>query len=255
MHTDLQVWLDHFEYHADRRCVLPESVPDDLTAYERRLIGPSLAAFQLEEQIDGPSLMRAARRYEQEHDAAPLGQIVALLVAEQNHHAALLGAFMDRHGLPRQRAHWIDRAARRVHGLAGFELQIAELVSAKLIGKVYYRALESATGCRQLQTLCRILVADELAQIGFESDLLREMHARKPPLMRATHATLHRAFLTNASLAVWLSHRRVLRSAGYGARSFMIACAAQYAFYLAIPKVRTRSEMTLGIREDAHLPS
>jgi hypothetical protein len=254
MHTDLQVWLDHFEYHSGRRCVLPEGAPDDLTSYERRLIGPSLAAFQLEEQIDGPSLMRAARHYEQEHDAAPLGQIVALLVAEQNHHAALLGAFMDRHGVSRQRADWIDRAARRVHGLAGFELQIAELVSAKLIGKVYYRALEAATGCRQLQTLCRILVADELAQIGFESDLLRAMQARKPPLLRATHATLHRGFFTNASLAVWLGHRRVLRAAGYGARDFMSACTAQYAFYLGAPKIDASAASALGIREDARLP-
>src|SRR5689334_7666584 len=253
MHTDLKVWLDHFEYHADRRCVLPESAPDDFTSYERRLIGASLAAFQLEEQIDGPSLMRAARRYEQEHDAAPLGQIVALLVAEQNHHAALLGEFMDRHGLARQRADWIDRAARRVHGLAGFELQIAELVIAKLIGKVYYRALEAATGCRQLQTLCRMLVADELAQIGFESDLLREMQARKPPLARAAHATLHRAFFTNSSLTVWLGHRRVLRAAGYGARGFMNACAAQYAFYLDAPKVSPNTQIALGIREDAAL--
>jgi hypothetical protein len=253
MHTDLRVWLDHFEYHAARRCVLPDAVPDDFTAYERRLVGASLGAFQLEEQIDGPSLMRAARRYEQQHDAAPLGQIVALLVAEQNHHAALIGTFMNQHGLPRQRRHWIDRAARRVHGLAGFELQIAELVSAKLIGKVYYRALEAATGCRQLQTLCRILVADELAQIGFESDLLREMQARKPPLARAAHATLHRAFFMNSSLAVWLAHRRVLRAAGFGARGFMAACVAQYAFYLDAPKFGTSSEIALGIREDAAL--
>lgn len=251
MHTDLKVWLDHFEYHADRRCVLPEGSPDDFTPYEHRLIGVSLAAFQLEEQIDGPRLMRGARRYEREHEAAPLGQIVALLVAEQNHHAALLGAFMDQHGLPHRRADWIDRTARRVHGLAGFELQIAALVSAKLIGKVYYRALESATGCRQLQTLCRILVADELAHVGFESDLLREMHAHTSTLVRAAHATLHRAFFTNASLAVWLGHSRVLRAAGYGARGFVTACANQYAFYLGTPKTMANAPEVLGIREDA----
>ncbi|HEU4625827.1 MAG TPA: hypothetical protein VFS52_13735 [Steroidobacteraceae bacterium] len=254
MHTDLRVWLDHFEYHADRRCVLPEGSPDDLTPYERQLIGRSLATFQLAEQIDGPCLMRAARRYEQEQDALPLGQVVALLVAEQNHHAGLLAAFMEQHAIPRRRADWIERAARRVHGLAGFELQIAGLVSAKLIGKVYYRALEAATGCRQLQTLCRILVADELAQVGFESDLLREMNARKTPLARAAHATVHRAFFINAALAVWLGHSRVLRAAGHGARSFVSACMAQYAFYLDAPRLGTHSQNALDIGEDARLP-
>jgi hypothetical protein len=232
MHTDLRVWLDHFEYHADRRCVLPEALPEDFTAYERRLVGESLAAFQLGEQIDGPSLMRAARRYEAEHEATPLGQIIALLVAEQNHHAGLVGAFMDQHGLPRKRADWLDHAARHVHGLVDFELQIAALVSARLIGKVYYRALETATGCRQLQTLCRILVADELAHVGFESDLLRAMYASKSPLARTGHRALHRAFFTQAALAVWLGHRQVLRAAGYGMRSFVSACASQYSFYL-----------------------
>jgi hypothetical protein len=57
----------------------------------------------------------------------------------------------------------------------------------------------------------------------------------------------------NSALAVWLGHRRVLRAAGYGARSFMSACATQYAFYLDTPKVGTTSDIALGIREDAAL--
>ncbi len=235
MYTDLRVWLDHFEYHAGRRCVLPEGRPDDLTAYERRLIAESLQMFQRDAQANGPCLVEAARRYEREHDVAPLAHIVELLVVEEQHHSALLAAFMDEHGVPRKPRNWTDRVARHVHRLAGFELQIATLVSAKLIGKVCYRALEGATGCRQLQTLCRILVADELAHVGFESDLLRALHAEKPPIARAALAAAHRAHFTNASVAVWLDHRRMLRAAGYGARGFVQACATQYAFYLEAP--------------------
>jgi hypothetical protein len=235
MYTDLKVWLDHFEYHAGRRCVLPEGRPDDLTPYEHRLIAASLGTFQREAQANGPSLVAAARRYEREHDVAPLAHIVELLVAEEQHHAALLGAFMDEHGVPQKRHDWTDRVARQVHSLAGFELQIATLVSAKLIGKVCYRALEGATGCRQLQTLCRILVADELAHVGFESDLLRALHAEKAPLARTALAAAHRMLFTNASVAVWLDHRRMLRAAGYGMRGFVQACATQYAFYLEAP--------------------
>jgi hypothetical protein len=235
MYTDLKVWLDHFEYHAGRRCVLPEGRPDELTGYERRLIAASLRTFQREAQANGPCLIDAARRYDREHDLAPLAQIVELLVAEEEHHAELLGVFMDQHGVQRERVGWTDRVSRQVHRLAGFELQIATLVSAKLIGKVCYRALESATGCRQLQTLCRILVADELAHVGFESDLLRALHAQHPPLTRTALATAHRVLFTNASMAVWLDHRRMLRAAGYGMHGFVQACATQYAFYLEAP--------------------
>ena len=232
MYTDLNVWLDHFEYHATRHCSLPAGKPHDLTPYERRLIAASIATFQLGEQSEGQSLLAAARLHEKAQDAVPLAQIIALLIAEEQHHAALLGAFMNEHGIPRKSSDWTDNVFRRVRRLAGFELHLTVLITAELIGKVYYRALEAATGSRQLQTLCRMLVADELAHVGFESDLLRGMQSRKPAPVRAAQAALHRAFFTGTSLVVWLTHRRVLRAAGYRMQTFLRACSAQFDFYL-----------------------
>jgi hypothetical protein len=237
MNTDLQVWLDHFEYHSTRRCVLPPGKPGDLTAFERRLIGGSIATFQLGEQSHGGSFVRAAQRFEREHDAAPIARIISLLMAEEQHHATLLGSFMDAHGIPRKHRDWTDQVFRRLRRLGGFELYLSVIVTAELIGKVYYRALEAATGSRQLQTLCRMLVADELAHVGLETDLLRGMHETKSPAARWLATTALRTFFTGASLVVWLEHRRVLRSAGYGLGTFLRACAAQYSFYLEPPRL------------------
>ena len=245
MYTDLKVWLDHFEYHSTRRCVMPRGKRSELTAEERGAVGGSLATFQLGEQSDGQSLLNAARRYEREHNVAPLAQIVGLLIAEEQHHAALLGAFMDQHGIPRKHSDWTDRIFRRLRRLAGFELYLTVLITAELIGKVYYRALEAATESRQLQTLCRMLVADELAHVGIESDLLRGIHAQKSPASRAARVAAHRAFFTSASLVVWLTHRRVLCRAGYRMTTFLRACAAQYSFYLEPPPIQA-SSTTLG---------
>jgi hypothetical protein len=236
MHTDLQVWLDHFEYHATRRCEVPPGTPDGLTAYERRLIADSIATFQLGEQSSGRALLRSAERYEQEHNAAPLARIVALFIAEEQHHAALLGAFMDQHAIARKRNDWTDTVFRWVRRRAGLELQFSVLLTAELIGKVYYRALEAATGCTQLQVLSRMLVADELAHVGFEADVMRGMRDKKAPLARLATGLLHRTFYTGASLVVWLTHKRVLRAAGYRMMTFMRACAAQYSFYLEPPR-------------------
>ena len=237
MNTDLKVWLDHFEYHSTQRCRLPAGKPGDLTAFERRLIGESIATFQLGEYSTGRSLLLVAQHYERQHDAAPLARIVSLLIAEEQHHAALLGAFMDEHGIPRKHSDWMDQAFRRLRRLGGFELYLSVLVTAELIGKVYYRALEAATGSRQLQTLCRIIVADELAHVGLETDLLRGMHEKKSPIARWFTTAALRTFFTGASLVVWLGHRRVLRSAGYGLGSFLRACTAQYSFYLEPPRL------------------
>ena len=99
MYTDLHVWLDHFEYHAAHRCVLPETLREDITGYERRLIAKSLARFQLTEQLEAGALLRVALQHEGKHRAAPLARIVQLLIAEEQQHAELLGAFMEQHGL------------------------------------------------------------------------------------------------------------------------------------------------------------
>jgi hypothetical protein len=180
-------------------------------------------------------LLAAAERHEREHDAAPLSRIVALLIAEEQHHAALLGAFMDQQGIPRKQADWTDHVFRRLRRLAGFELYLSVLVTAELIGKVYYRALEVATRSRQLQTLCRTLVADELAHVGLETDLLRGMHEKKSPAARWLTTAALRTFFAGATAVVWFEHRCVLRSAGYRLGTFMRACAAQYSFYLQPP--------------------
>ena len=42
----------------------------------------------------------------------------------------------------------------------------------------------------------------------------------------------HRTFIAGAAAVVWLTHRAVLRRAGYNLRSFLRSCLAQYAFYL-----------------------
>jgi hypothetical protein len=232
MLIDMKVWLNHFEYHSRRSMMLPEGKPYALTHTERHRIAKSIATFQLGEQSEGRTLLSAARDYEDKYDAAPVARIIELLIKEEQQHAALLGAFMDQHGIARRRKDWTDGIFRLVRRQAGLELYLSVLVTAELIGKVYYRALECATECKQLQALCRSMVADELAHVGFESDLLRTMRVRRPQLTRNLVSVTHRLFLAGAALAVWATHQGVLRHAGYRTRSFMRTCNAQYSFYL-----------------------
>src|SRR5882757_2712173 len=203
MLPNLKIWLNHFEYHAEHPRRVAEGIPNVLTVTERRLIASSIATFQLGEQSSGGNLLRAAYRFAREHDAAEVARITELLIREEQQHADLLRSFMAAHGIPTLQHHWTDRVFRRIRKLAELEFALGVLLSAELIGNVYYRALENVTECQQLRLLCRMLVADELAHVGFESDLLLSMRAGKAAPVRLAIDLAHRTFLTCTAMVVW----------------------------------------------------
>jgi hypothetical protein len=230
--VDFQVWLNHFEHHAEHASSVPPGLADVLNPDERRLIASSIATFQLGEQSEGRTLLRAAQRFADARRIRALVRVVELFIREEQRHAALLRAFMEDHDIPLKKGDWTDRVFRLVRRLAGLELYLYVLISAELIGIVYYRALEAATDCRRLGALCRVLVSDELAHVGFESQLLLALRADRATPVRALMRLGHRALIASAAIVVWFTHRPVLREGGFGMRSFLWACLSQYAFYL-----------------------
>jgi hypothetical protein len=235
MFRDLEIWLNHFEYHAEHPRSVPAGLSDVLKPEERALIARSIAAFQLGEQGEGQALLRTVARYAQEHNAPSLVRIMELFIREQQRHGALLHTFMENHGLPRKRTDWTDFVFCCLRRLGGFEYRLHLFVTAELIASVYYRALEVATGCQRLKVLCRTLVADELAHIGLQSQLLLTFRSRKSAPARAAIRVAHRAFFATTACIVYMAHRRVLRAAAYDMPGFLRACRGQYGFYLEPP--------------------
>ena len=229
---EFEIWLNHFEHHAlHPRCV-PHDLSDVLMPDERELIASSIATFQLGEQSEGRTFLRAAERFAREKRVPHLLRIVELLIREEQRHASLLRAFMQDHRIPLKRTDWTDRIFRLIRQLAGLQLYVYVLICAELIGNVYYRALESVTDCERLQVLCRTIVSDELAHVGFESQLLFTPRAGRAARLSALRRSVHQIFFAGTAAVVWLTHRSVLRRAGHNGRSFLHACQAQYNFYL-----------------------
>jgi hypothetical protein len=250
MFRDLEIWLNHFEYHAEHPRCVPAGLSDVLKPEERRLIARSIATFQLGEQSEGNALLFSAWRFAKQHDAAPLIRILELFIREQQRHAALLRKFMEDHDLPPKHTDWTDFVFCCLRRLGGLELRLYLLITAELIASVFYRALEVATGCQRLKVLCRTLVADELAHVGLESQLLLTLRARRPAVVRSSLRLLHRAFFASTGGIVYLTHRAVLRSAGYDMAGFLRACATQYDFYLEPPGIECRRRSGAYERED-----
>ena len=236
---ELEIWLNHFEHHARHPRDVPHALSDVLSSDERELIASSIATFQLGEQSEGRTLLRAAERFAA-GQAPRLVRIIELLIREEQRHAARLRAFMRDHRIPLKRSDWTDRIFRLVRRRAGLRFYVGVLICAELIGNVYYRALESVTDCERLQVLCRTIVSDELAHVGFESQLLLTLQAGRAARLRALTGPAHRLFFATTAWVVWLTHRAVLRRAGHSGRSFLRSCLVQYAFYLEPTRVLAR---------------
>jgi len=237
MLQDLPVWLAHFRSQAAHPRQVPMRLDDTLTGRERRLIARSIATFQLGESSDGAHLRRAVGRHCEADPGHPFVEIFDLFIAEEQRHARLLGEFMQDHEIAERGQALTDRAFRALRRRGGLESRLRILVTAEIIGIVYYRALEVVTHCRRLQILCRTLVADELVHVAFESGLLLAMRAHRAGTARVLW---EQCVVHAACAAVWLTHRRVLRSAGYGPLLFLRDCRSQYAFYLKWPPALQR---------------
>lgn len=234
MLQDLPVWLAHFRSQAAHPRQVPPTLDDTLSARERRLIEDSIATFQLGESSQGTHLRRAARQHLPGQDGT-LVEIFDLFIAEEQRHARLLGEFMQDHEIALRERALTDQVFRATRRLGSLEARLRVLLIAEIIGIVFYRSLEVVTDCRRLQILCRTLAADELVHVAFESQLLLAMKNRRSGFSKLLLGACEQGLLRAAALLVWVTHRRVLKCAGYGPLLFLRDCRSQYDFYLKWP--------------------
>jgi len=231
---ELKIWLNHFEYHVARAQKVPEGVGDVLKPAESRLIASSIAALERGAGASSPHLRSS--------HAAELERIFLLLLTEERHHASALRAFMQDHRISLKAPTLV--IFRRLRRRRGLQQHLRAGLCTGLIGIVYYRALASVTRCERLNVLCRRIVADELASVAFQSQLLLSLRSEVAPPLKVAANLADRAMFLVAATRVWCTHGRVLRRAGYSAGAFIGACLEQYAFYLAGPRIDRAAHTT-----------
>lgn len=208
-------WCAYFRANAKSLLDIPWEWGAELTEAERGAVAASLQDFQLGESSDGRHLIRAARDYAQRTGDAHYEPAIRLFVAEEQRHARDLGRFLTLAGIPLLRHSTIDLVFRCVRRLAGLELSLTVLVTAEMIGKVYYRALRQATASRLLERLCDQLLRDEVKHIRFHVERLALLRRGRSRWQRGLARLGHRFLFGGACLAVWCKHGRALRAGGY----------------------------------------
>jgi hypothetical protein len=243
---DWNYWLELFGARAYALVIRRPDASDRLTDAERELIADSIGTFQLGEQSEGRTLQGFAEKFALERGIAELPAVTALFIREEQHHAAQLREFMLANGIPLKQKNWTDSIFRRLRKLAGYEAAVTILVTAEMIGFVYYRALARATESRHLKTICREMCADESVHLRYETQLLMTLRGKRMPLLRSCVEFAHRALVAIASRVVFHDHERVLRHVGYSPRTFHKDCASIYRMVMKTGAYRPRSRDTQG---------
>ena len=214
--TDSRRWLSYFRSNQSE----PEEIPWDravgLPSSLRDILIPSLQQFQLGENASGLHFLALARAHGRAANDPDFPEAIALFIAEEQRHSAMLARYLRLAGAPLLREHWIHTVFRRARHWFGLESKVTVLVTAEILAVPYYRAVMEATGCPMLVALCQRVLREEAQHLLFQGNTLRRLQQGRPGWWVAGTHLVQELFLAGTCLVTWLEHRRVFAAAGDG---------------------------------------
>ncbi|MEI9811035.1 MAG: hypothetical protein WDO16_25880 [Bacteroidota bacterium] len=209
-------WKNYFISNQSHFRDIDFSIEDKLSGSERSVIYISLQQFQRGENSEGKHLFSFAKK-NPDPEYLPC---ISLFIREEQTHARVLGAFMDKHGIQKIKDHWVDGVFRWLRKITNLENTIRVLLTAEIIAKVYYKALYNATNSALLQKICRQILRDEDQHISFQCFTLQPFYQRKSLLGKLFVRVWHLTLMTGTIAVVWWHHKKVLRKGRYSFTKF-----------------------------------
>lgn len=226
--TESHEWIAYFESNQWDPDNLVEHKDVELSRRAKRAIARSIQIFQLGESGEGKHFLKCARHWAEQTGDFEYVRALELFIREEQRHAAALGAFMDRAGIPRIRKETSDNLFRWLRHRAGLELTITMLITAEIIARVYYPALRKATSSHWLRTICEQLSRDEVPHIRFQGQRLGIIMRRKTWFGRVVSRFLSQALFDTTCVLVWFAHRRVFKAGRLSWKQYWNKCTAEY---------------------------
>src|SRR5262245_44000270 len=172
-------WIMYFEDNNRNLLPLPWELGADWTHAEKAALAASLRDFQLGESSEGNHLRARAETYSSATGDLAYAEAIAWFTREEQRHSATLAEFLRAAGVPLAEHTWLDGAFRWFRHRAGLELFLCVLLTAEMIGKIYYRAVYQATGSALLRCICKQLLRDEVQHLRFHRQRLAQMRLRR----------------------------------------------------------------------------
>lgn len=254
MHTSLE-WREYYEENANSLLDIPWDLGAELTDIERCAIAASVQGFQAGESSEGRHLYRYAEKYAESTGDHDYLAAIKLFIAEEQRHARDLARFLEQNSIPTIKTTFPDRVFRKLrHMFGGLEISIAVLITAEIIAKVYYAALQQATKSAVLHTLCDQILRDELKHVEFQAEQLGKLRCRrKGPFQWITMGT-QRFLYWGTCIVVWHFHKRAFRKGGFSFRRFWHSCWAEFndAFAISKSAIISSAHLTATMEAEQH---
>jgi hypothetical protein len=214
--TDSRRWLEYFRSNQSE----PDEIPWDAVCVPasamRQILVSSLQQFQLGENASGLHFLALAREHGRATGDPDFPEAIALFIAEEQRHSAMLARYLRLIGAPLLRRHWIHSIFRHLRHWAGLESKVTVLVTAEILAIPYYRAAMEVSRCPALAAICQRVLREEAQHLLFQGNTLRRLQRSRPNWwVGATHF-VQELFLAATCLATWFAHRRVFAAAGDG---------------------------------------
>jgi hypothetical protein len=253
-----EAWVTYYEGNARNLLPLPWHLGPELTDVEKNTLAASLQDFQLGETSEGHCLRQRAQAHARATNDPAYCEAIAWFIREEQRHASVLGDFLRAAEIPLSQHTWLDAAFRWLRHRAGLELLLCVLVTAEIIGKIYYRAVLRGSRSRLLRAICTQLLRDEVRHLRFQRERLALLRRQRSSWKLWLTLALQRWFYRGTCLVVWIKHRRALRTGGLCWRSYRRQCRQEWrtlaeqsqpAFYdlSAIPPVLEPSAPRAGM--------
>lgn len=211
--SSASTWVQYYRANSASLLDVPWDTAQSLTLEERSAVAKSIAEFQRGESSEGKQLHKRAADYAKQHGDPAFAEATLLFIKEEQRHARDLGKFMDMAEIARTRSAWPDKVFRALRHLGGIDVSTTVLVTAEIIARAYYPALQQATCHPVLRCICEQIIADERAHVQFQCERIAAFRQPQHYLLKLFAEQLHALLFCGAVLVVWLQHGHVFRRA------------------------------------------
>ena len=202
-------WILYFSDNDKQRLEINLSEETTLSVAEKRLIFPSIRAFQRGEGSDGRYLLKSVNEFVKKSGKIEYLKAMEWFVKEENWHSAYLKKYMDYHHVRVLKNSFLDYVFRKLRQLGGLRCEVTILVTAEMIALTYYDALSKCADSAALKSICDQMLHDELPHIMFQSYTLSHFRTR------GIDKFLRILIMEITLIFVWAAFHNVYHAGGY----------------------------------------